>query len=70
MNEIVKDIFYFVLIFFIVYAVSYLYTRHDTLAQRTSRYDCNLTEFVAGVPDDVRDECRRIKLEAINKQKD
>lgn len=70
MNEIFKDVVYFLILFLIAYVVFYLYTRHDTLEQRTARYDCNLTEFIGNVPNDVRDECRRLRLAAINNQKD
>lgn len=70
MNELLKDFFYLVLVFVTVWGGLYLYTRHDTLVERTAEYDCNLTEFTARTPDDIRNECRRIKIEAINNQKD
>lgn len=70
MNELLKDIFNLALVFLIVWFGFYLYTRHDTLAEKTAKYNCDLTEFMAKTPDDVKNECRRIKIETINNQKD
>ena len=70
MNEIFKDLYYLIVMFIAVWIAFYLGTRHDSIEQRTARYDCNLTEFVARIPDDVRNQCRRQKLESINNQKD
>jgi hypothetical protein len=70
MNEILKDIYYLILVFAVIWAVFYLGTRHDTVEQRTNRYDCALTEFVANIPQDIRNECRRRRINSINKQKD
>lgn len=68
MNEIFKDITYLICVFVAVWIAFYLGTRHDTIAERTARYDCTLADFQARVPEDIREECRRIKLESINKQ--
>lgn len=70
MNELVKDIYYLILIFALTWIAFYLGTRHDTLEQRTNRYNCALTEFVADVPQDVRNQCRQRRIDSINKQKD
>lgn len=69
MNEIVKDIIYLLIVFLIVWISFYLYTRHDTIEKRTSRYNCDLTEFLAHIPNDIKEECRRQKIQAINNQK-
>lgn len=63
MNELIKDLLNIIILFCLVWIGFYLYTRHDTLEQRMIRYDCNLTEFVPNVPNDVVNECRRRKLE-------
>ena len=65
MNEIFKDIFYVFIIFAAVWAAFYLGTRHDTLEQKMKYYDCSLTEFIPDVPNDVRIECRRQRIESI-----
>ena len=70
MNELVKDLFNIVVLFCVVWIGFYLYTRHDTIERRTDRYECSLTEFVADVPQDVRNECRRRRIESINNRKD
>jgi hypothetical protein len=67
MNELFKDLIYLTIIFFLAYVVFYLSTRHDTVEQRVKRYDCNLTEFIPNVPDDIRLACRQQKLDQINK---
>lgn len=68
--ELIKDFFYMILVFIIAWAGFYLYTRHDSLEQRVQRYDCNLTEFQPRIPDDIRNQCRQLKLNQINNQKD
>lgn len=68
--ELLKDLFYIIVMFILVWCGFYLYTRHDSVEQRVGRYDCALTEFQARTPDDIRNECRRIKLNSINNQKD
>ncbi len=70
MNEIIKDVLSLIVVSALLWVGFYLFTRHDSLQQKASRYDCNLTEFVANVPNDIRDECRRQKLLTINNQKD
>jgi len=70
MNELFKDFFYLLLVFVVVWCAFYLGTRHDTVEQRTDRYDCSITEFVADIPQDVRNECRRRRIESINNRKD
>ena len=66
--HIVKDFFYVVIIFFAVWFAFYLTHRHDTLEQKTARYDCKLAEFVANIPAEVREECRRRVIEKMNLQ--
>jgi hypothetical protein len=68
MNELIKDAFYVILIFALAFVAFYLGTRNSTLEQRTNRYDCSLTEFVPDVPPDVREECRRRRIEQLNQQ--
>lgn len=68
--HLIKDLFYVVLIFLAVYITFYLVHRHDTVEQRTARYDCSLTEFLADIPADVRTECRRRRIEQINQPRD
>ena len=68
--ELLKDTFYVLVMFILVWCGFYLYTRHDSVNQRANRYDCALTEFQARVPDDIREECRRRKLELLNKEKE
>ena len=68
--ELLKDLFYIAVMFLIVWFGFYLYTRHDTVDQRVTRYDCALTEFQARVPNDIRMECRRRKLELLNTEKE
>lgn len=70
MNELIKDIFYLIILFLAVWVSFYLGTRHDTVSQRTARYNCDLAEFVADVPVDVRNECRRLRIQQINKEKE
>lgn len=69
MNEIFKDISYIFILIIAVYVAFHLGTRHDTLQEKTDRHDCNLTEFIAQVPDDVREECRRRRIEIYNQTK-
>ncbi len=68
--HLVKDLFYVVLLFLAVYIAFYLAHRNDTVAQRTARYDCTLTEFLADIPPDVRAECRRRRIEQINQPRE
>ncbi len=68
MNELFKDITYVIILITAVYVAFYLGTRHDTIEQRTARYNCDLSEFAADIPQDVRNECRRRRIESINKQ--
>lgn len=69
MIEIFKDICYLVIMFVIVWTVFYLMQQRETLEQRMLRYHCDLTEFAAEVPKDVRNECRRLKIQSINNRK-
>lgn len=68
--HIIKDLFYVLLLFIAVYVGFYLLHRHDTLEERTARYDCRMSEFVPDFPPEVREECRRRTLELINSQKE
>ena len=70
MNDLIKDTFYVIMMFVIVWVVFYLYTRHDTVEQRVIRYDCRISEFAAGIPNDVRAECRRRAIELYNQQQE
>ena len=69
MNEVIKDVFYIIVLFLSVWFGFYLYTRHDTTEQRTARYDCRIAEFAPDIPTDVRDECRRRAIELYNQQR-
>jgi hypothetical protein len=66
--HIIKDFFYLIIIFLGVWFAFYLTHRHDTLEQKTARYDCKLAEFVPNVPPEVREECRRRTIEQFNQQ--
>ena len=68
MNEIFKDLVHILLLFVLVWCGFYLYTRHDTLEQKMARYDCDLSEFAADYPPEVRVECRRRAIELYNQQ--
>lgn len=68
--ELVKDMFYVILLFVLVWIGFYLFTRHDSIELRVLRYDCNLAEFQARIPDDIRNQCRQLKLDAINNIKE
>ena len=66
---ILKDLFWLAVLFLAIWIAFYLGTRHETLQDRIVRYDCSLTEFAPDIPNDVRDECRRRRLEAYNQQR-
>lgn len=66
MKEMFKDFSYLIIMFIAVWLAFYLGTRHDTLEQRMRRYDCRITEFAPDIPNDIREECRRRRLEAFN----
>lgn len=70
MNELFKDLFYLLLLFVLTWCGFYLFTRHDTIEQRAARYNCDLAEFVARIPDDIRAECRRQKIIQLNTVKE
>jgi hypothetical protein len=70
MNELFKDLFYLLLLFVLTWCGFYLFTRHDTIEQRVTRYNCDLSEFVARIPDDIRAECRRQKIIQLNTVKE
>ena len=66
---IVKDLFYVAVLFVCIMIAFYLGTRHETLEEKMSRYNCSLSEFVPDIPTDVRNECRRRVIERINQEK-
>lgn len=69
MNELLKDLFYLLIGFVIVWVGFYFFTRHDTLQQRMQYYDCKLVEFNPNVPEDIILECRNQRIQEINNGK-
>ena len=68
MATLVKDIFLVIIMIALVWLAFYLGSRHDTLEERVQRYDCRLTEFVAGIPPDIRSACREQQLQELNQR--
>lgn len=66
---IIKDLFYVLILFIVVYIGFYLTYRNESLPDKMNRYDCSLSEFSPDFPSEVRNECRRRSLERINQQK-
>ncbi len=64
---IIKDLMYVLAIFIAVWVAFYLIEKNYTLAERMVRYDCRLAEISPDYPTDVRDECRRRRIELMNR---
>ncbi len=67
--HLLKDLLLVFAMFLAVYLSFYLGMRHEPLEDKMQRYDCSLTEFVPDVPAEVRNECRRRRVELINQEK-
>ena len=68
MATLVKDIVLVIIMIALVWLAFYLGSRHDTLEERVQHYDCGLTEFVGGIPPDIRSACREQRLQELNQR--
>jgi|688.fasta_scaffold506976_2 hypothetical protein len=67
---IIKDMLLLILVFSITWIGFYLVSRNASLAEKASRYDCNLVYFFSTTPPEVVKECQRQSIENYNKERE
>ena len=68
--SIFKDFFLLAVLAALMFCIMFLVRKHESLEQKMERYNCSLSEFAPDFPQEVRNECRRQRLEAFNRSRD